>query len=479
MRARLLIVGLAIAGALVLRVAPAAQSVPSVYQTPPKVIADLMDAEPLPIVTLSPDRKVMLIAHRQSMPSIARVSAPFYRLAGSRINPRTNGPRLLSGLTTSLALKDVATGVERKLVLPAAESYSGRFSPDGKQIAVTVTTASSLQLYLADVATGQVKPLLAGGINGLGGGCTWLNDSTGFLCRLIPEGRGPEPKAPAVPTGPAIQEYDGTVAPSATYEDLLKNPYDERLYDYYYTSQLAWVSAAGVKTPFGQPAVYAGASVSTDGHFLTVTRIKKPYSYVVPAGAFPRDVELWDKSGMLVKKLADMPMGDTFPRDGVFPGPRGFRWHPLEPATLIYMEALDHGDPSNKVPFRDRFVALKAPFTGALTEWFEERRESAGGTSVTEKGSVLVSESDRETRMRRTWLLDGGFAAAPRKVWELREQDAYGDPGSPIVRPSNGTVLHVGDAISPQRYRRVTERRPAISRSLQSEDIKGRASVAV
>src|SRR5579863_1381729 len=214
MRAPLFVVGLGITGALALRVAPAAQSAPSVYQTPPKVIADLMDAEPLPNVTVSPDRRVMLIAHRQSMPSIARVSAPFYRLAGSRINPRTNGPRLLSGLTTSLVLKDVATGVERKLVLPAAESYSGSFSPDGRQIAVTVTTASSLQLYLADVATAQVKPLLAGGINGLGGGCTWLNDSTGFLCRLVPEGRGAEPRAPAVPTGPAIQENDATVAPS-------------------------------------------------------------------------------------------------------------------------------------------------------------------------------------------------------------------------------------------------------------------------
>jgi dipeptidyl aminopeptidase/acylaminoacyl peptidase len=448
MRSRLLVAGFGIAVAFVVGVAPTAQSVPTGYLTPPKVIADLMDAEPLPGVTFSSDRRVMLLTHRQSMPSIAQVSAPFYRLAGSRINPRTNGPRLLAA-TTGLVLRDVATGAERKLVLPAAESYAGAFSPDGKQVAVTVTTSSSIQLYLADVATAQVRPVTAAGatlaLNGLGGGCTWLDDSTGFLCRLIPEGRGAEPKMPAVPAGPAVQENNGRIAPSATYEDLLKNPYDERLYDYYYTSQLAWVTTAGVKTPVGKPAVYAGANVSTDGRFLIVTRIKKPYSYVVPAGEFPRDVEVWDKTGALVKTLADVPMADTVPRNGVFQGPRSFRWHPLEPATLVYLEALDKGDPANKVPFRDRLVSLKAPFTGTPTELLKTEWR-AGTVLFTDKGRILVAESDRTTRMRRSWLFDD-LGAAPKKLWELRQQDRYGDPGTPVARPSGGTIIQVGDAI--------------------------------
>ena len=84
------------------------------YLTPPKVIADIMDAEPLPTVSLSPDRTVMLLAHRRSMPSIAEVAAPFLGLAGARVNPKTNGARVLGG-TIALTLKDVATGSERKL----------------------------------------------------------------------------------------------------------------------------------------------------------------------------------------------------------------------------------------------------------------------------------------------------------------------------------------------------------------------------
>jgi dipeptidyl aminopeptidase/acylaminoacyl peptidase len=415
------------------------------YLTPPKVISDIMDAEPLPAVTLSPDRKLMLLSYRRSMPGIVEVATPFFGLAGYRINPRNNGMRALNG-PTKLTLKDLATGTERELALPPGGTYTASFSPDGTKIGITITTPGNIQLYVADVGMAQAKPILTSGINGISGGCSWLDDSSGFLCRLIPAGRGPEPRTPAVPAGPSIQDNAGHAAPSATYEDLLKNPYDESLYEYYFTSQLAWVDLAGKKTLFGKPAIYGGADVSTDGNWLVVTRIKRPYSYVVPAGNFPRDVELWDKAGKTVRKLADVPMGDTFPRNGVFPGPRSIRWHPMEPATLIYTEALDKGDPANKVPFRDRFLALSAPFTGQPAELVQTQWR-AGFVQFTESGAILVSESDRETRMRRTWLYPSGFKSSPTKVWELRQQDRYADPGSPMLRPATGKIIQSGDTI--------------------------------
>ena len=445
MRKRILVACFGMAVVCLLRGAPSAQSpAPAGYLTPPKVIADIMDAEPLPSVTLSPDRSVMMLQYRRSMPTIAEVSAPFYRLAGARINPRTNGPRLLGG-TTRIVLKDVASGSERPLALPVAVTYAPAFSPDGKKISVTVTTTDAIDLYVVDVSTLQARPLVKG-LNGLAGGCGWLENSSGFLCRLIPDGRGAEPKPPAVPTGPSIQENSGRMAPTATYEDLLKNPYDESLYEYFYTSQLAWVDLTGQKTPVGRPAIYASSSMSTDNQWLVVSRVKKPYSYLVTAGQFPRDVELWDRAGKLVRKLADVPMADTFPRNGVFPGSRNFQWHPLEPATLLYLEALDQGDPKNTVPFRDHFLMIKAPFSAppaevAKTEW------RAGAASFTEKGVILISESDRDTRMRRTWVYDPGFAGTPRKVWELRQQDRYGDPGFPIFRTTGNVIAQTGDTI--------------------------------
>ncbi len=415
------------------------------YQMPPKVIADIMDAEPLPGVSLSPDRTVMLLSHRRSMPTIAEVAVPFLSLAGSRVNGRTNGHQVLGG-TIGLTLKNVADGTERKLALPAEGSFGASFSPDGKSIAITHTAPDRIRLLVADVATATVRVVLDSGVNGLAGGCSWRTDSTGFLCHVIPDGRGPAPAAPAVPSGPNIQENVGRAAPGRTYQDLLGSPYDERLYDYYFTSQPTWVALDGRKTPFGQPAVYAGLSVSADGQWLVATRVKRPYSYVAPANLFPRDVELWDRTGRMVRKLADVPAGDTWPINGVFAGPRAFAWHPIEPATLYWVEALDRGDLAIKVPHRDRVMALKAPFTGgagevARTEW------RYGGVRFTERGVALVSENDRASRKTRTWIFDAGLPGAPRKLWERLSEDRYNDPGFPVARPATGLVMQVGDSV--------------------------------
>ncbi|HUF23206.1 MAG TPA: prolyl oligopeptidase family serine peptidase [Vicinamibacterales bacterium] len=438
-RATLIIAALAIAASFAI---PSAQSG---YKTPPKVIADIMDAEPLPGVSLSRDRATMLLSYRQSMPSLNDVMAPWIGLAGSRINPRTNGPHTLGG-STSLVLKDVATGADRKLALPAGGTFSASFSPDSRKVAITHTTDDAIRLLVADVATGQVTTVLDEGINALAGGCGWLDTTEGFFCRLIPAGRGAAPERPRVPNAPNIQETAGRLAPGRTYQDLLTNPYDEQLYDYYYTSQLAFVDLSGKVTPAGRPAIYQGANLSTDEQYLIVTRLKRPYSYLVPSSQFPRDVELWDRAGNVVRTLASVPMGDTIPTLGVFAGPRSFTWHPLEPATLFWTEALDKGDPKVDVPHRDRVVTLKAPFTGEPAEVVKTQWRY-GGMSFTEKGAVFASEFDRPSRMRRTWIYDNGFASAPRKVWELRTEDRYGDPGSPMFRPGAGAIMQVGDDI--------------------------------
>src|SRR5688572_11305278 len=431
--------------ALTIVAASAQSTTPSGYLMPPKVIADIMDAEPLPGVSVSPDRGTLLLTHRRSMPTLAEVASPMLRLGGSRISPLSNGPHVLNGII-GITLKDVASGAERKLALPAQGSFSPAFSPDGKKIAITHSTDTGIRLLLADVATGAIRTVLDGGINGLGGGCAWLEDSSGFLCGLIPAGRGVPPPAPRVPTTPNIQENMGVVAAGRTYQDLLTSAHDELLYDYYFTSQPAWVDLAGTKTPVGKPAVYSGLQVSTNMQFLIVTRIKRPYSYLLPASSFPRDVEVWDRKGALLKSLAHMPMDDVVPVNGVQQGPRSARWHPLEPATLLYAEALDKGDIRNTVPHRDRVMGMAAPFTGTATELIKTQWRY-GGLSFTERGAILVSESDRATRTRRAWLYDTGFSAAPRKAWELSQEDRYGDPGTPLIRPGTGKVIHVGDVV--------------------------------
>ena len=62
------------------------------YQTPPKPIADLIDAAPTPGLSISPNDEWLLLMERPSLPSIEEVSQKELRIAGLRINPVTNGP---------------------------------------------------------------------------------------------------------------------------------------------------------------------------------------------------------------------------------------------------------------------------------------------------------------------------------------------------------------------------------------------------
>ena len=67
------------------------------------------------------------------------------RLAGVRINPRTNGPHRAQ-LSRAITLKSIADGSEKKVTLPPNPMLSWiGFSPDGKRFAFThsATTASS------------------------------------------------------------------------------------------------------------------------------------------------------------------------------------------------------------------------------------------------------------------------------------------------------------------------------------------------
>ncbi|HSC29362.1 MAG TPA: prolyl oligopeptidase family serine peptidase [Vicinamibacterales bacterium] len=415
------------------------------YLTPPKEIVDILDAPPLPSVAVGPARETIALLPRRSMPSIDEVSQPMLRLAGVRINPLTNGPHLAPS-ATGITLRSIVSGAERKIAVPAGARIGGvSFSPDGKRLYFTNTRDTRIDLYIADVATGQTR-MADAALNGIAGGCEWLDDSSAVLCGFVPPGRGPAPPAPKVPSGPNIQENYGKTGPVRTYQDLLASAHDEDLFEYYATSQLAFVDAATARrTPIGKPGLVSMTSVSPDGQYVIVRRTKRPFSRLLTWNGFPADVEVWNRKGESVRTIADLPMSDTVPIMGVMTGPRSYRWHPLEPATLVWVEALDKGDIRNKVPHRDRIMTIKAPFTGDPAEVAKTEYRYAGA-SWTDKGTILLSEADRDTRTVRTWLLTSSWSE-PRKLWDRKQQDRYGDPGSPVMRPGRGTILQNGDAV--------------------------------
>jgi dipeptidyl aminopeptidase/acylaminoacyl peptidase len=414
------------------------------YKLPPKDVIAIVDAPPTPEVSMSPAGDVMALIDRESMPSIAALSEPILRIAGIRISPALNSRQVLS-FSTGLSLKDMKTGQVRKISLPDGFKFtSPSWSPDGQGIAFLRYVEGGVELWAVDVKAGTAKALTPAIVNAVLGGVDWIPDGRRLVVSLVPEGRGPAPAAPRVPKGPEIQVSGGQETKVATYQDLLKNSFDELLFDYYATSQTAIVDVAtGEVRRVGKPGIFDGISVSPAMDYVLVERIKRPYSYSLPAGGFAHAIEIWDMDGGLVKVLADLPPEENVPINGVPKGPRGVNWMTHKPATLIWTEALDEGDPKKTVPFRDRYLTLDAPFGGEPGEVLKLKERAAGISYFATPGKALASQSEWKRSWRTTFLVDlANPAAEPVKVWDLSTRDSYKNPGRPVT-----TSLKTGERV--------------------------------
>jgi len=429
------------------------------YQKPSKAVLDVLNAPATPALALSPTRDFALQAQPVVYPPIAELAEPMLRIAGMRINPKTNGLHNTT-FASSLILRRIPEGTEIAVALPPNPKIGGaRWSSDGKHFSFTNTTAAGIELWIGDT-TGKthrvegvrINSVMGGG--GRGGGSSdvqWMPDNQTLLVEIVKPNRGAAPREP-VPTGPHVQESLGGGAPAPTLEDMLASPHDEDLFVYYATSQLATVDLdSGKLTPLGKAGIVASARVSPNGKNLLVTTIHKPFSYLHSAGSFPREIEVWDLTGKMLHKVASIPLEDKVPLNGVMTGPRNVTWRPGEPATLVWVEALDGGDLRNNAPFRDRILALKAPFTGEPREVFKTEQRFSGIQMGAKGGFALVSDSERRTRRVRTFEIDMDKPEqAAKLIWSRNNQDRYHDPGTPLGKTTpNGesAILQDGDNI--------------------------------
>jgi dipeptidyl aminopeptidase/acylaminoacyl peptidase len=421
------------------------------YQKAPKAIAEILDAPGQPQPVLSPTREHLLLVDVARYPTIADLSEPMLRLAGLRISPATFGPHSPPRVT-GLTLLKIADGKRTKIEVPDGSRLAMPvWSPDGKRIAVTRTTADAIELWTADVATSKAKRVPDLKLNAvLGAPFQWMPDSNELVCKAV-TANGKPPEAPRVPAGPVVLESDGKKSPARTHQDLLQDEHDEDLFEYYATSTLALVNVdKGKFTLVGKPALWNTPSPSPDGNYLLVSHVQRPFSRLLTVQAFPHRISVWRKKGADVTwnaNIADLPLADKVPIEGVPTGPRNVHWMPSEPATVVWVEALDGGDPKAKAPFRDQVMTWRiaedkpAPF--AKTE-----QRFAGLSFAGKGGPALLSDLDRKTKHRRTYLLDPAKPDAERKLlWDLSINDRYHNPGTPMMRtlPNGHAVLWTHD----------------------------------
>jgi dipeptidyl aminopeptidase/acylaminoacyl peptidase len=440
------------------------------YQRPSKAITDLLDAPAPPVPFASPAGNALLMATPIQYRPISDLAETAVRGAGVRINPRNNGYHLFP-YYTALELQRLPDGAPVRIALPAGARISAlQWNPSGSMFAFSNATATSVDLWIGDGASGAVRRIDGVRLNPLlSFPVAWLADRPTLLVKTVPEQRGAPPAESNVPTGPRIEDTSGAVS-AGTYEavELLKTPRDHDLFEYYTTSQIASVDAlSGKVTTIGRPAVILTLMAAPDGQHLLVERLVRPFSSTKTFNRFAAEVEVWDLSGRNIETLASQPAAEQLPMDGVRVGPREHTWRSTAPATVVWIEALDGGDTYAKVAHHDRIVLEPVGGTPSELARTEQRFESLRW--IENGGLALLTESDYEQRSYKTSLIDAdNRSVPPRVIWSQSSDDAYHDPGEPVFRrlpngarvvgEQKGAIFLAGEGASPAGSRPFLDR---------------------
>lgn len=409
------------------------------YQVPPAEIRELVDYQRAPSVSMDSKKEQIVFMYRDTYKTIAGLSEEELRLAGLRINPKTNISSTITYVNNlqyrKLKDRDLLQikGLPRN---PRLAHFS--WSPDETQIAFTHTADGGVEVWLADFKSLTAKKLTDARANAnLGSPITWFKDGKSLLVRMLPKDKPAltDPKT-ALPQGPVVTVSDGSLAQNRTYQDLLTSKTDEDNFDILTTSELYQVDLNGNAVLWKNKAIYRGISFSPDGNYVMISTVEKPYSYIVPLSRFPVTTTIYDKNGKLVAEFSKTPLLEDLPKGfmAVQTGRRAIQWRADKAATLVYAEALDGGDPAQETAFRDEVFQIEAPFTGTPQSIAKTIGRFSGITWGNER-FALLSDYWWNTRNSKTYILNpSDFTQKPKIIWDRNYQDKYSDPGSPETK---------------------------------------------
>lgn len=434
------------------------------FQKPPKEILDLAEYERAPNVIMDSDKNFMILTYRNTYKTLDDLNQEELRLGGLRINPNHH----ISSTVTYINNLKVRKISEKNEIQVSGLPQNPRiayltWSPDESKIAFTNTGENGLELWILDVKTASAKKIQTNKINAnLGNTITWFKDNENLLLTCVPNDFKLIDAKKDLPEGPIVSVSDGSVSQNRTYQDLLKNKTDEFNFEQIATTEIYKVNLNGEVSLFKEKAMYSYISFSPDGNYLLTSTLQKPFSYLVPYHRFPIIENVYDKSGKLVKQVNQLELAEIMPKGfmAVRKGKRTMYWRPDLASTLVYIEALDEGDPEVKVPHRDAVYTWTVPFDKdpALLAKTEQRYR---GMEWGNKNTAIIYDFWYDTRNIRTFLFNPSTSNAELKLINDRNyQDIYSDPGNfetrknqygkDVLAIDGSNAYLIGDGHTPQ-----------------------------
>jgi hypothetical protein len=160
-----------------------------------------------------------------------------------------------------------------------------------------------------------------------------------------------------------------------------------------------------------------------------VTRTVQPYPQISGVDPLNHVVEVWDKTGRIVK---------TLPADA-----RAVQWHASKPATLVWAERGEGAD---------RVLLQQPPFTDAAIEIYRTAETFSGLDWIADSDAALIREYSPSERAARVWFVDPLPLEAPRLLLTRNIDDPVERIGTPVMKTNrwgksvvavNGSGFHL------------------------------------
>jgi dipeptidyl aminopeptidase/acylaminoacyl peptidase len=433
------------------------------YQLPPKEIHDLVLAPSTPRISIDGSRTKMLLMELPELPSVEELAASEIKVAGLRINPAVTGASR-NNFYTNLSLRKTLTGKEETIKnLPENPLLQNiLWSPDNTKIAFTNNTSDKIELWVVDTESLQAEKVTSRAISNVfyNSPYTWIDSKT-IVFTAVPENRGNMPEQRKVPEGPLVQQSKGAAAPSRTYQDLLKNSYDESLFEYFANSELIKIDlTTKAENLIFNNSIIEEFSSSPDGKYILISTLHRPFSYMVPYYRFPVKTEVIDLTGKKIKTIAELPLAEKIPIsfNAARKGRRSIDWRSDVPATLYWVEAQDEGDPKVEAKIRDKVFTLDAPFVAQPKELLSTTYRFS--YIYWGNASTAISYESWWTNRKEIVRLVNPSNRTSFVLWERSSEDRYSDPGNPVSKKDksgrwllaieNNNIYLSGNGASPE-----------------------------